>query len=73
MACRYLSTSRATSAGKIYEFRAYAIQPSKTRESVGVMEDLVAVRTRHSRMIGCWFTELGGLNEANFIWEYGKC
>ena len=67
---RLLSTSALSS--KIYEFRTYDVQPSKMRECVGVMEELVAIRVKHSKLTGAWFTELGALNEVNFIWEYGE-
>ena len=39
---------------------------------MAVMEEIVPVRTQHSKLTGAWCTELGGLNEVNFLWEYGK-
>ena len=66
-----LSTSAAGEGGKIYEFRTYAVHPEKMKECVGVMEELLPVRAEFSKLNGYWYTELGGLNEINFLWEFG--
>lgn len=68
---RFLSSSSTRASGKVYEFRTYAVHPARMKECMGVMEDLMPVRTVFSKLNGCWYTELGGLNEVNFLWEYG--
>lgn len=67
---RFLSSSSTRASGKVYEFRTYAVHPARMKECMGVMEDLMPVRTVFSKLNGCWYTELGGLNEVNFLWEY---
>ena len=36
-----------------------------------VMEKVLPKRIKASKMNGFWYTELGGLNEAMYLWEYG--
>lgn len=71
-----LSLSSARESGKtqpaVYEFRTYAVHPGKMGESMQMLEELLPMRMKRSKMIGCWYTELGGLNELHFMWEYGK-
>ena len=67
---RFFSTS-AGRAGKVYELRRYAVHPSKMRECMAVLEEVLAMRAKFSKMNGCWSTELGGLNELHFLWEFG--
>lgn len=68
------SVSRETGAGgKIYEFRTYAVHPAKMRECMCALEEVLPVRTGFSKLNGYWYTELGGLNEINFLWEFGGC
>ena len=74
-----LSTSPATHKGdggsenkKIYEFRTYAIRPDKMGEYMKIMEENIQLRTAHSKMLGFWMTDLGGINEVNHLWEYGR-
>lgn len=76
---RMLSSSSARESGKtqpaVYEFRTYAVHPGKMGESMQMLEELLPMRmkrSKRSKMIGCWYTELGGLNELHFMWEYGK-
>ena len=61
------------SSGKLYELRTYAIKPDKFGEFSKIMQEGYALRTVHSKLIGYWNTDLGGLNEVVHIWEYGKC
>lgn len=35
-------------------------------------KDKFHLRTAHSKVVGFWITELGGVNEAVHLWEYGK-
>ena len=32
----------------------------------------IHLRTAHSKLMGYWMTEYGGLNEVTHIWQYGK-
>lgn len=57
---------------KIYELRTYAIRPDKFGEYLKIMEDNIHLRTAHSKLIGFWISDLGGINEVNHLWEYGN-
>ena len=56
---------------KIYELRTYAIRPDKFGEYMKLMEENIGLRTAHSKLVGFWITDLGGINEVNHLWEYG--
>lgn len=58
---------------KIYELRTYAIRPDKFGEYLKLMEENIGLRTAHSKLVGFWITDLGGINEVNHLWEYGNC
>ena len=71
--CKHLSTSSTRGSEKVYEFRTYTALPSKMRDAMKIMEDnILPYRQKFSKMSGCWVTELGGMNEMNFLWEFGK-
>ena len=74
LAClgRKLFSNSAAAKEKIYELRTYSIQPSRFVEFLKLTEEKIHLRTAHSKIIGYWSTELGGLNEVVHIWEYGK-
>ena len=57
---------------KIYEFRTYAIRPDKFGECMKIIENNIHVRTAHSKLVGFWITDLGGINEVYHLWEFGK-
>ena len=66
------STAASTEKGKLYELRTYAIQPAKFGEFLKLSAEHFHLRTAHSKLIGYWTTELGGLNEVVHLWEYGR-
>ena len=69
--CRHFSASAARGSEKVYEFRTYAVAPSRMREAMKIVEELLPYRQKFSKMNGHWYTELGGLNEMHFLWEFG--
>ena len=66
---RFWSSERQTT---IYELRTYLIQPSKFVSFLGLTQEHLHLRTNHSRLIGYWTTEFGGINEVVHLWEYGQ-
>ena len=70
--CRATSTTGDNDDKKIYELRTYAIRPDKFGEYMKIMEDNIGLRTAHSKLVGFWSTDLGGINEVNHLWEYGS-
>ena len=74
-ACLSTSSTQGGDGGgkkKIYEFRTYAIRPDKFGEFTKIMDEYIGLRTAHSKMLGYWVTDLGGINEVNHLWEYGR-
>ncbi len=78
-ACISTTSARASngsiedlSNGKLYELRTYAIKPDKFGEFTKIMQEGYMLRTAHSKLIGYWSTDLGGVNEVVHIWEYGE-
>ena len=70
--CKANGSKNGISSGKLYELRTYAIKPDTFGEFNKVMQECYALRTAHSKLIGYWSTELGGVNEVVHIWEYGE-
>ncbi len=70
IAARFMSNT--VNHGKFYELRTYSIAPSKFVSFIQLTQEHFHIRKSHSRLIGYWTTELGGLNEVVHIWEYGK-
>lgn len=61
----------AHAQSKMYELRTYAVNPANFGEFLKLTSEKFHLRTAHSRLIGYWATELGGVNEVVHIWEYG--
>ncbi|XP_013781716.1 protein NipSnap homolog 3B-like isoform X1 [Limulus polyphemus] len=55
---------------KIYELRTYTSHPKDFKEFLKLTEENFHLRTKHSKLIGYWTSEIGGLNEVVHIWEY---
>ena len=40
-------------------------------EFMQLTNDNIHLRTAHSKLLGYWTTEYGGLNEVTHLWQYG--
>ncbi|KAG0728908.1 Protein NipSnap 3A [Chionoecetes opilio] len=56
----------------VYELRTYTIYADKMREYLDLTAKEFHLRTSHSKLTGFWTSEIGGLNQAVHIWEYGS-
>lgn len=55
----------------IHELRTYTLRPDKVPEFIRLTRDVgYPIRTRHSRCLGYWTTEVGDLNQAVHLWEF---
>ncbi|MBI4591809.1 MAG: NIPSNAP family protein [Candidatus Rokubacteria bacterium] len=55
----------------IHELRTYTIQPPKFKDFVALTAKVgIKLRTKHSKVVGYWTTEIGELNQVVHIWEY---
>ncbi|XP_066471025.1 protein NipSnap homolog 3A [Tiliqua scincoides] len=56
--------------GTFYEFRTYTVKPDKMKSFLELTSKNIHLRTAHSKMVGYWTLELGGLNKVFHIWKY---
>lgn len=56
----------------VYELRTYTVYPDRMREFLDLTTKEFHLRTAHSKLIGYWTSEIGGLNQVVHIWEYGS-
>ncbi len=55
----------------IHELRTYTIQPSKFKDFIAHTAKVgIKLRTKHSKVVGYWTTEIGELNQVVHLWEY---
>jgi len=66
------NTSRGLSSGgsPVYELRTYSLVPSKVGAFMALSKEKFHLRTEHSKLLGYWTVELGGLNQVTHLWEY---
>jgi len=60
----------STGASPVYELRTYSLVPSKVGAFMALSKDKFHLRTEHSKLLGYWTVELGGLNQVTHLWEY---
>ncbi|KAK6177984.1 hypothetical protein SNE40_012833 [Patella caerulea] len=66
-----ISRNLTTSEQKpIYELRCYNVYPKDFKRFLDLTTEWIAVRTKYSKMMGYWTSEIGGLNDVLHIWEY---
>lgn len=56
--------------GPIYEMRLYTWPPEVIPEALEVWGSRIARREELSPLVGCWYSELGGLNNFVHLWAY---
>ena len=55
----------------IFEKRTYRMHPGKVGAFLKIYEENgIEIITRYAKLIGCWQSESGTLNEVVFIWAY---
>lgn len=65
--------SRAASgaaARKLYEYRVYSLQPEHFPAFMKLTNESMHMRTAHSKLLGYFLSEIGGVNEVVHLWEY---
>ncbi|GFR69871.1 NipSnap homolog 3A [Elysia marginata] len=67
-----LHGTRALSSS-IYELRNYQAHPKNFKALVGLFNDHIDKRTKHSKLLGFWTVEVGdNLWQLVHLWEYGS-
>ncbi|KAG7218151.1 hypothetical protein INR49_009052, partial [Caranx melampygus] len=68
----HLSTVPQQDHRTFYEFRTYCIRPDQNSAFLKLTNEKIHLRTAHSKLIGYWSVEYGGLNQVFHIWKYGE-
>lgn len=55
---------------KLYELRMIAVKPEHYEKFLELTRDNFAKRVSHSKCLGYWVSDLGGLNQSVHIWQY---
>ncbi|XP_045191523.2 protein NipSnap homolog 3A-like [Mercenaria mercenaria] len=55
---------------KVYELRTYSINPKDIKPFMELSKEWMHIRMKHSKLIGYWLSEIGGINDVVHIWEY---
>lgn len=61
---------RSSTARAIYELRTYKLLPANYPQYLAATAASFHLRTKHSKLVGFWATEIGGVNEVVHIWQY---
>ena len=72
MGSRKISTTGSLCNDKVYELRTYSLQAKDMKPFMEMSCEWMHLRTAHSKLIGYWTSEIGGINDVVHIWEYGK-
>jgi hypothetical protein len=56
--------------GGIYEIRSYTLAPGAIPGQIERWSSRIAERVKLSPLVGCWYSEFGGLNKWVHIWAY---
>jgi hypothetical protein len=56
--------------GGVYEFRSYIYKPGSIPQVIERLSGAIGERVKLSPLVGCWYTELGPLNQWVHVWAY---
>ena len=56
--------------GPLYEMRLYTYAPEHIPKVLEAWSDAIAGREKLSPLVGCWYSESGGLNNLVHMWSY---
>ena len=70
MPAPFMSPTGERDVGPIYEMRLYTYQPEVVPTVLEVWGDAIAERQRFSPLVGCWYSEGGGLDNFVHLWAY---
>ncbi|KAF3907863.1 hypothetical protein ABW20_dc0106835 [Dactylellina cionopaga] len=65
-------TTPPRSLGGVFELRSYTLHPGNLLEwETHWRRGLVARQSQGMEGVGAWFTQIGGLNEVHYLWQFG--
>jgi hypothetical protein len=56
--------------GPIYEMRIYTYKPGDMPKVLGAWGAAIEKREEYSPLVGCWYSDVGGLNKFIHMWSY---
>ena len=62
--------SGASMHDKVYELRIYDFKPYFLGDFTKLSNENFHLRTKHSKLLGYWFTEFGGANQVCLLWYF---
>ncbi|XP_056008858.1 protein NipSnap homolog 3A-like [Ostrea edulis] len=65
-----VSNTRSLHSEPVYELRTYSIHPKDFKDFIQLSAECMHLRTNHSKLIGYWISEIGGISDVVHIWEY---
>ncbi|XP_041375886.1 protein NipSnap homolog 3A-like [Gigantopelta aegis] len=68
--CIQISEFGTAQSSPVYELRTYGIQPKDLKAFLDLGTDWMHLRCSHSKLLGYWVSELGGISDVCHIWEY---
>ncbi|KAF3901773.1 hypothetical protein AA313_de0203861 [Arthrobotrys entomopaga] len=65
-------TTQPRTLGGVFELRSYTLHPGNLLEwETHWRRGLVARQSQGMEGVGAWFTQIGGLNEVHYLWQFG--
>ncbi|KAF3295911.1 hypothetical protein TWF132_000457 [Orbilia oligospora] len=65
-------TTPPRALGGVFELRSYTLHPGNLLEwETHWRRGLVARQSQGMEGVGAWFTQIGGLNEVHYLWQFG--
>ncbi|KAF3941292.1 hypothetical protein ABW19_dt0201185 [Dactylella cylindrospora] len=65
-------TTQPRTLGGIFELRSYTLYPGNLLEwETHWRKGLAARQSQGMEGVGAWFTQIGGLNEVHYLWQFG--
>jgi len=56
--------------GPVYEMRIYTYKPGDIPKVLDAWGDAIEKREEYSPLVGCWYSDVGGLNKFIHLWAY---
>ncbi|KAL6067729.1 negative regulation of ATP citrate synthase [Balamuthia mandrillaris] len=56
----------------VYELRTYTLNPKDYPSFLALTNEQIGLRMSHSKLVGYFTTEIGGINEVVHLWEYNN-
>ncbi|KAJ6264089.1 LOW QUALITY PROTEIN: hypothetical protein Dda_0230 [Drechslerella dactyloides] len=65
-------TTQPRTLGGVFELRSYTLHPGNLLEwETHWRKGLAARQSQGMEGVGAWFTQIGGLNEVHYLWQFG--